>query len=100
MALFGREKRSTDLEDRIEKLERQQRTLALDWQDVLDKLRGRLAAMAKQRKRLDELQPADDEPEIAPDAVPGSPVGLPGRLKTLNDRILARRARITRPEAS
>lgn len=91
--IFPSLKRIRDLEEKVEKLDREFRRMQLDWDDVLLKLRERNARMAATVKRLSEAE----EPESAPDAHPDSPaMGLTARRAKLNADILARRARLSR----
>lgn len=83
-------KRLRELEDRVDTLERQQHSLDLEWSEVSEDLRIRLAKIAKRSNKLERLEQAETNgaapPPPATDAVGLTPGQAQAQLEVLARR--------------
>jgi predicted nuclease with TOPRIM domain len=94
--VFGREKaqaRLDELQERLEKLERDMRALQLEWESTYDKVRQMMGRIAKRAEMLHEaaedqgkLYPTNGEVEEAQNAV-----GLTPAQQRAQSQVMARR---------
>lgn len=81
----------SDMEERLEIVEKHLKTAILDWDELYDKTRRALGRMAKRAKVDAPLtQPEDEEAEVS-SAPP--PDGMSPAQRRINDQILALRGR-------
>lgn len=96
---FRSQKRLGDLEARIEKLERERKETALEWDSMYEKFRLLYVRLSKRVKRLDEgsdqsedTQPGEGVEVISPGGNEGSsPFALSPRQLLIQQQILQRR---------
>jgi chromosome segregation ATPase len=105
MLWFSQKREIEELQRRVDKLESVSKTLDLEWSSTYDKFRSILARIAKRQERVDAASaeqdvsaPGSQEPGQGriESALPGS--SLDPRRSALNQQILARRARMMRPQ--
>jgi len=98
MGLFRQDKWKTKLEnldDRVEKLERELRALALEWENTYDKMRSMMGRMAKRAERMHDE--AEQHGELTPANFGLSPQErvilshLPPAQRAVQEGILRRR---------
>lgn len=103
MGLFTRnskpkaENRFSELEERLDKVERAMKALQLDWDNTYDKVRQMMGRISKRAEQLHDeaesngkLYPA---PETPPDGLPeGVPRTLTARQAAIQAQILRRRS--------
>jgi len=89
-------KQVSELEERVQKLEREMHSLQLDWENAYDKLRQMMGRISKRAEQLHDaaesagnLYPSDESPS---DGLPeGVPRTLTARQTAVQRAILARR---------
>jgi hypothetical protein len=93
---FSSTKELTDLKERLEDVERGLRKIKLEWEDSFDRLRIMASRIARQAK---EKQDPTEEPDASVEIPAGDPnhAHLNPHQTAINQRLLARRARLTRP---
>jgi hypothetical protein len=94
VALFGRKltaRQWTEVQERLESLERQMKALTLEWNDAYDRIRHMMGRVAKRSADIARVEEA---------VVVEHGVAIPGlenpRLAALQQKILSRRERHTR----
>lgn len=102
MHLFSTDERcafTKDWMERLEKVERGQNGLQLEWADALERITKMLARLRERQKALERMEPREpDEPteEISVDRAPGLVPSTHGlltpRQKEIQQNILKRRA--------
>jgi len=80
-------------DDRITTVERQCKSMQIEWANTLDQLRGQLLRIRKERERIEAAQPESSPPENLSDEDIASGQTT---LDPISARILARRNRLGR----
>ncbi len=92
-------RRLKQLEDGMENVERALKRIQLEWEDTYDKLRVLMQRIVKRAQRIEELQesPPERQPENGAGEAEQEPSAssLSGRAAEINQRILARRNRLS-----
>lgn len=90
MAVFGfssHEKQLRALSERVEALEKERKTLVLEWDLAWEKLRSLMGRLSKRA----ELDQARTEPEGEATGADGQPLALSPRQLTIHNQVLRRR---------
>jgi predicted transcriptional regulator len=93
LSLFSAFRSNSELQERVEKLERELRVVQLDWDELYAKCKKLLGRVAKERATMEKLEPenAPAETELSP-GEPSRFGGLTPRQRELQQQILRRRA--------
>jgi len=87
-------KRLTDVEERLSTAERRLNAMSLEWTDTLDRMKRMMGRIAKDRSRVEQIEPSgDDQGHLSDEEVSNGTVTLSQRQLQANARILARRNR-------
>ncbi len=94
MGLFSKKltaRQWTEVEERLEHLERQMKALTLEWNDAYDRLKHMMGRVAKRAAILERLE---ESPTVIEHGVELPGVATNPRLQAIQQKILARRDRL------
>jgi hypothetical protein len=91
-------KRLSVLTERVETIERENKAIRLEWEDTYDKLRAVMQRVAKRAQRVEQLAPEEPGMPVVEPENPDRFPGLTPRQAEVQQKIMARRARMGRPQ--
>lgn len=94
LLLFGNSRRFDNLEERLGRLEREQKALALDWENVYSKVRNAMSRISKSAAIIQEHDRQEEEGTNGSNS-PGDDAGghlLTPKQRLIQQQILHRRA--------